>query len=640
MRLVDEKNENAIECSIRKFLEDSIKQVVKLAKEQNKKVVLVLVTRKGYWIYKLLQREHREIKSYDIQIVSDRYVLKDFNFESIKDKFVVIFDDTVNNGNKLFFYYALFLANGAAAVYPCVYAISTEFVLSYSLDAEIDKMKYLEYERVVRDKGLTMAKIQQEAEKLFKTFFNKIQYSKMMCPSDIAKLSMSELESIEDALAPFVMDLPVLSCENKDLQNKYITFNEEEWSKLCEETDKWEFEEDSFDDEKHKVVSTFFRLKSNLLDGQFNNSFFDFVVKCKYKRKTQDIQAVFVPFAMVRSFYFDDAWKCFKNLFEGTKYYEFVIQELDGKETDNILLENVIKKASENHNWSRAVFRAVIYSISIYIGILFKDHVKKCTGKELDIDLNLIDENNVGVFKETVSEIWKDFDKDTYEKKLLLCREIKKVPMIHVSLLKKGVQGLATDMKVEQEIHMAIIEAKNSEQSIKNRILTMEKIEDIADQYVFESKEQKKNSITKAILHMLDSSCMGNEILFDNEKKIIYRGFKAGENSEILFPKDFLWVYVYAYTLFYLKGAEEYKNQIENVMKNTEQYFSRNKYFSGLIDESDFRVYKKYFNELKNPDEQIPNKEYLLAGFFEGNISTGEKLLIKEAFSNVMEWVL
>lgn len=640
MRLVDEKNENAIVCSIREFLEDSIKQVVKLAKVQNKKVVLVLVTRKGYWIYKLLQREHREIESYDIQIVSDRYVLKDFNFESIKDKFVVIFDDTVNNGNKLFFYYALFLANGAAAVYPCVYAISTEFVLSYSLDAEIDKMKYLEYERVVRDKGLTMAKIQQEAEKLFKIFFDKIQYSKMMCPSDIAKLSMSELELIEDALAPFVMDLPVLSCENKDLQNKYITFNEEEWSKLCEETDKWEFEEDSFDDEKHKVVSTFFRLKSNLLDGQFNNSFFDFVVKCKYKRKTQDIQAVFVPFAMVRSFYFDDAWKCFKNLFEGTKYYEFVIQELDGKETDNILLENVIKKASENHNWSRAVFRAVIYSISIYIGILFKDHVKKCTGKELDIDLNLIDENNVGVFKETVSEIWKDFDKDTYEKKLLLCREIKKVPMIHVSLLKKGVQGLATDMKVEQEIHMAIIEAKNSEQSIKNRILTMEKIEDIADQYVFESKEQKKNSITKAILHMLDSSCMGNEILFDNEKKIIYRGFKAGENSEILFPKDFLWVYVYAYTLFYLKGAEEYKNQIENVMKNTEQYFSRNKYFSGLIDESDFRVYKKYFNELKNPDEQIPNKEYLLAGFFEGNISTGEKLLINEAFSNVMEWVL
>lgn len=639
MRLVDEREVNSSKHCISEFL----KEVLCVAKEQEKKVVLVLVTRKGYWIYKLLRREYKikmDDELSDVQVISDRYILKDFNFESIKDKTVVIFDDTINNGNKLFFFYSLFLAHGAAAVYPCVYAISTEFIMRYSSESKIDKMKYLEYERVVRNKGLTMAKIQQEAEQLFKLFYDNLQYSQIMYPSDIAKLSMLELKWIDDNLAPFIMDLPVFSCEESVPENKYITFSYEEWEKLCEKSEKWEFEENSFGDDKYKVVSNFFRLKSNLLDEQFNNSFFDFVVKCKYKRIDQKIQAVFVPFAIVRSFYFDDVWKCFKNLFEGTSYYNFVIQELAVQKTDNIVTEKVIKKASENHNWSRAIFRAVIYSISIYIGELFKEHVKKCTGKNVTIELGLIDENNVVDFKETINEIWENFDKDTYEKKLLLCREIKKVPMINGTLPKNEFRSMATDMKVEQEIHMAIIEAKNSEKSIKNRILTMEMIENIAEQYVFESREQKKNSITKAILLMLDSSCMGNEILFDNEEKVIYRGFKAGENCEILFPKDFLWVYVYAYALFYLKGAGEYKNQIENVMKNTEQYFSRNKYFPGLIDEDDFKIYKKYLIELKNPEEQIPNKEYLLDDFSDENINMGEKLLIKEAFSNVIEWIL
>lgn len=286
MRLVDEREVNSSKHRIREFL----KEVLCLAKKQEKKVVLVLVTRKGYWIYKLLRREYKTKKDdelSDVQVISDRYILKDFNFESIKDKTVVIFDDTINNGNKLFFFYSLFLAHGAAAVYPCVYAISTEFIMRYSSESKIDKMKYLEYERVVRNKGLTMAKIQQEAEQLFKLFYDNLQYSQIMYPSDIAKLSMLELKWIDDTLAPFIMDLPVFSCEESVPENKYITFSYEEWEKLCEKSEKWEFEENSFGDDKYKVVSNFFRLKSNLLDEQFNNSFYDFVVKCKYKRIDQ-----------------------------------------------------------------------------------------------------------------------------------------------------------------------------------------------------------------------------------------------------------------------------------------------------------------------------------------------------------------
>lgn len=49
-------------------------------------------------------------------VVSDRLVMKDPDFPCIKDKYVIVFDDTINNGNKMFFYYALFLKNGVKKV--------------------------------------------------------------------------------------------------------------------------------------------------------------------------------------------------------------------------------------------------------------------------------------------------------------------------------------------------------------------------------------------------------------------------------------------------------------------------------------------------------------------------------------------
>ncbi len=71
--------------------------------------IFVAVTRKGYWLYKNVEEEVMEKLSQKkrIKVYSDRYVLKDFRFELIKDKEIILFDDSVNNGNNLFFYYVL-----------------------------------------------------------------------------------------------------------------------------------------------------------------------------------------------------------------------------------------------------------------------------------------------------------------------------------------------------------------------------------------------------------------------------------------------------------------------------------------------------------------------------------------------------
>ena len=74
--------------------------------------ILIEITRKGYWVTKLADREFDEklsklLKKRKIRRISDRYLMKCLNFDEFKDKIILIFDDTMNNGNLLFFYYAL-----------------------------------------------------------------------------------------------------------------------------------------------------------------------------------------------------------------------------------------------------------------------------------------------------------------------------------------------------------------------------------------------------------------------------------------------------------------------------------------------------------------------------------------------------
>lgn len=638
MSLLAKKEDSLLQRLMSKFLTDRLNEILKESAEEGKEVVFILVTRKGYWTYRLLKEKIFEnIKSsgVELKIVSDRYVLKDFEFKSIKGKNVFVFDDTINNGNNMFFYYSLFDTKGANRVIPCVYAVSTEYLKKCQeneIQDKIDLMKYLEYERVVRDKELTEEEIREKAKEIYKRFCNELKYGEIMTPDDISRLSIRQLNWVYDNLAPFVMDLPMFVYEEENPEKKYISFTKNEWDRLCQKTEDWEFEDNVFEDAVLTLKSAFFRLNNSLLDEQLDNNFFDFVVKCKYKMDGEEVRATFVPFAIVCSFSYADIWRYFEILYKDTAYYSFILE--------TIQLEDTIEKISGNHNLGRALMRAVIYSLSMYIGALFKEKVRMCTGKEIMQDMDIIEQNNVGEFRQTLEEEWRDFDRDAYENKLLLCEAHDKILPINLEPITEGECGVASAKAVEQSIHDRIIKTRYREKSMKEKILTLETINELENEFIFSDKNEKKNDITKAVLLLMDCSCIGNEILLDNEKRVIYRGFRAGENCELLFSKEFLWVYVYAYALYHLKGANGYREHIEEELNRVLIFFRQREYFPRLLSEKNFMIYKKYFIYLENPDEQIQNKEYLLDHYVDGSMCAGEKLLIDEAFSNVKEWML
>lgn len=605
--------------------------------------IFVAVTRKGYWLYKNVEEEVMEKLSQKkrIKVYSDRYVLKDFRFELIKDKEIILFDDSVNNGNNLFFYYVLFLKHQARSVMPLVYAMSTEY-LSNMDDDSCPENKYLEYERVYKKKieaGANEEQIKDKVTETYRKFNSELKYEKIMTASEVSRFSIEQLLMAQACLSPFVMDLPMLRHE-KQGDGKYIVFSKQEWEEITEKTKEWEYIPNTYNELDREINCDYFRLSDPVLTEQFEEAFFDFVVKCKHKEDEGNIKAVFVPFAIVKSFAYEDIWQCFSIMYSGTEYFEHVQSIIDaGMEEAEPLEIRAVAFMRLNHNFGRAIMRAVIYYISMYIGGLFKEMIQWQVGKELVLDEEIMDEHNIHQFNNTVKKIWNEFDREKFEHILLQCKRTKKIEPINSEEQFDGERKRADLNDIEQYIHFRTIETKYMKVSMRKKLLTLETIEQEVDfRFLFDSTNEKKAAITRAILLLLETSCIGNEILVDDETGIIYRGFRAGETSEILFRKPFFLIYVYAYALYYLKGVEGYKRNIALLMDYVERLFYQEGYIESVFTEKEFQLYKNYLILMEKPHEQIPSKNYLIDLYVNDSERYGGKIILDKAAENVCEW--
>lgn len=155
--------------------------------------ILIEITRKGYWVTKLADREFDEklsklLKKRKIRRISDRYLMKCLNFDEFKDKIILIFDDTMNNGNLLFFYYALLMEKGAKKVIPCVYALNTHYD---PVSPMVEQMRRFGYKRTIRSKlqnenhPLSEDEIEEGMQRYRKMFDKDLICYICMGPSDI-----------------------------------------------------------------------------------------------------------------------------------------------------------------------------------------------------------------------------------------------------------------------------------------------------------------------------------------------------------------------------------------------------------------------------------------------------------------------
>lgn len=636
--------------------------------------ILILITRKGYWAYKVLvdQETQKRVKSKGKKIYTDRYITKCLDFEEFKEKRVWIYDDTMTHGTTLFFYYSYFQKLGIAVV-PIVYGLSTEYPSEIS-----EKFLIREYQRVIRSSENILAESEKEkrAKKSIEEFNKDLRWHVRLSPANISNICVKETQIFQDCLSPLVIDLPILSRMKKDNgvitvpayinkgESEGITMDMTDFNKVISENRKWEFVDNCFCYKCLKVQCGFFRMKDDILEGKKIPFLHDLIVKCKYRKENDKVKCVFVPFAIFRSMSFGDTIRCFFSLLSDTDYgkevFDFILQKLNITidQLKNYSVEELanypelLTLMEKNHNLCRYMFRSIIFYVSELVGSSFCAYIYSMTGIVLEYDFSFMEES----FSKTFIEMFRrsHIGENEYRTTLLSLPEMQEVMPINVCYSDDMQMKWAADNedKMVEHILVRLIETKNMVQSdIRNRIITIEALEEeLSHSFIFKNTEERRQFITKVIIAMLDTSRFGNEIYVDNKEQVIYRGFKYGENSELLFLDGMEYFYTYILAFYCSLGweksrkqkAELYKERYTRFVENLELYFKKENYFDSLISGNVFAFLKKYFGQIQDAklEEQIMNKIFVLNDYWDNENYHGIKSFVDQAFVLVRRWAV
>lgn len=641
--------------------------------------VLLLITRKGYWAYKtlmdkdaweLLKQRNKDaweaIVSGKKRIYSDRYLMKMKNPNDFCGKKVLVYDDTMTRGANIFFYYSYLTSERHNInTTPVVYALSTEYPSEQARGMLVN-----EYQRVARNYKNLYQDWKNKAEHVINKFNDTLQWYRRLTPENLAEVCVNETKLFHDNLCPLVIDLPILSCEKTEAgrtepaymnngKGEGILLTKEQFRKLTAPNLYWTFESNHFPDNYLDYSSSYFEMKEFDV-GNLKNAVLNMIVKCKYKLIDDKVKVVFVPFAVYRSMNFSDVAVVFYILWGETEFGRDLLsfikdkikkdyyQEVDLTKENIGANEWVRKLMRENHNLCRNMFRSIIFYLSAYIGFEFRHFVKETIHIDLDYDWEFMKDS----FSEEFCGTFRNMcgSGEVRKKYFMMTPQVESIRPTSAAEMSNAPKKIATKELVEKSIRKRVINKKNSninyenedmEQNLLERVYVIETIEsDLEKEFIFESEEQKKSYLTMVITDMLENSRLGNEIFVDNQKEIIYRGFRTGENSEILFYKGVEYFYAYVYSYYSIVGNEKYPEYYLKFIDKLELYLSSKKYLGTLISADEFKFYTEYFGGLSDTrlDEQIRNKKYVLNGYWNPDDTSGIRQYVDEAYQNVQVW--
>lgn len=645
-----------------KFLQKAeIEKFIHNILDSNEWDVLILITRKGYWVYKTLVKsllQEEALRGDRRKILTDRYLTKCLDYSEFENKNVWILDDTMTNGTTLFFYFSHFRKKGIM-VTPMVYALSTQYSIKSSREILLK-----EYERVVRNENLSQQEMIQKADREMCDFDKDLQYRIKMSPEDIARLCILETRMFQDNLCPMVIDLPILSITESDGEKTFaaymnqgteegIVMSREQFEKLKNAGSRWEYVENPFVFESIDINCNYFRLTDDVVSPEKLPFLHDLIVKCKYREANNKVRLVFVPFAIFKSMTLKDMANAFGVLFAGTKYEKYISDCIEKKVSERFIEDNeddcgLIALLKMDHDLCRNMYRSVIFYVSDFVGLLFKKYVKQVADIEIGYDFKFMRDSFT---QEFITDFeMNDFNEDEYRRRLAKLQKTETVQAIDVRAAVVTQKKAAGKDEIENYVTGRMIMNKNAvHDSLRARTFTIEAMdEELSQNYTFKDTAEKRNYMTNVINGMLETSRFGNEIFIDNEEQILYRGFRYGENSELLFVRgmEYFYTFVLAYYSNLYGGENEkrchlYKKYYWYFVHSLEQYFRKEKYYGNLISDSNFEFLAKYFGEIRDEklEEQILNKMFVLDEYWDESRNQGLKPFVDNAFTTVKQWI-
>lgn len=625
--------ENAFYLS-EKSIGDYYKEI--LIEDNGSWQVFVLINRKGYWDYKITVKDTEP--SQQQILCSDRLIEKLPNQELnrlLKDSRVVVYDDSLTNGSNLFFYFLLCKAAGAREVLPVVYALNTNFPTKRSHD-----LMRREAQRFQRGGS----PFSQTVEELIAEFVDKIRWRVLLNTSDIDRMSIWQTVLFQKQLSPLVMDLPIFNRASNSSKENKIVISKENFEKLRLCMDKrWKFVENEMKGLDVTIRASYFHFESKLLNDHFNSLFHDFVVKCKYNYIGDNVEVVFTPFAIVKSISFKDVIECFVLFFKDTLYGQNILRNFSDK-VDGDLTELQIDTLKKDHNLCRALFRAVIFQLSDYIGRQFQKYVFDTIDVLIEYDWDILNDNFSNDFIETEKELYKFFDDKEFRNKVYQYNRHEDIQPLNPKMEFPQNKIKATCERINCYVRSRIIDKKKRvDISLNERIYTFETMEyELDNIFYFANDLERQEYLSRMCLLFLETNSFSNFIYVDNDEQIIYRGFRYGENSEILLHDSLWFFYAYLWGLYDKYGCMSLKKNYDILLGKVQNFLTKQGYLNLWISEDGFEFLKKYFRNLSENelDIEIRRRKYWLSC---SNINDGKEKMIKsqlidEAINTIREW--
>lgn len=548
------------------------------------KKLVINISKKSYWYFELWKSKNPDKLSEDIIWKNDRFFNKLVDFSDYQNYIIIIADDTMNTGVSLFEFYQFMKKNCSdCIIIPVVCYLNKEYEYS------------------------------EEENDAYENFRNAVKFYKKVPPSVIGEMCIYETNLFHTELVPYIVDLPIINTLESGKKSYKIKLTKQEFEYLTMENSLWSYTSCDYEllPEK-RIFSGFFTMYDPLLETCLSEFSFNNIIKIQYKYDGDSYIAVFTPFAILNSIHAKELENLFFVLFEGSKYAAIF------KEYANT---HLIKEK----NYYTGLYRSVVYYLSMYIGTRFISM--------LPARYHYYIGDNNQFIREFYSFIEEQFDNntdtDSFYTKIFWLPSFNKMKTRDAYLEDMDI-GLHKKVFTQNKfsyLYEEIISLKRT--SSINSFLTNEEIIDlISKSFSFETEDEKKNTITRIIIESLNKSILGNYLSYNNVYGFIYRGYRYGENSELLFPYDG--------RIFY-KGIYEYYQKILRLIDSSSETFSKtlhhifykfwndfiyqfkellvdNGIIKTVMPEHEFYFFVRYFsnispNQLKN---LIENKKYLL----------------------------
>lgn len=551
------------------FFNDYIKEKVKGVQ------IVVMITKKSYWTFENL----KDKIVYDgIEWLSDRFFQKNTDFSAYDGKTIAIVDDTMNTGTALLrFYKIMKRACLNSKIVPVVFLLNELF----PINAETSDI-------------------------LEEEFRKELVFKYRATPSVIGHMCIYEIKEFHKNMISYVVDLPILQKQEEGGNwNRIFKISKVQFQKLCTGNRYWTFIENDYEVVPNmKIKAGFFNFHYAALQEKFSNLIVNLVIKTQYRFKEEMIEAVFTPFAIIRSCSAKELKICFENMFVETNYLG--------------IINNALKQCDDESCYV-AIHRSIVYNFSMFTGIFF---IRLMQDNSLQGNFRLYNEKQfIPEFYESIEKIfgksknnYSSFDEGKYLYRFLTLPKIKAVKIEYDRNFDIGNLKLTdySEKDIFAAVYEKIIYTRRHYKS--KQFFWSEELENFLNQRIWlKNKENPSDVFTRIIHIMLNKSILSNQVIYDAREKIVYRGYRYGENSDLLLPYRMDIFYEGIYNYYKRTKKEKYLDKLDYFLICFKQFLQKNGLLGYIITKREFEFFSRYFGDLRNDEicAQIENKLYL-----------------------------